>query len=145
MGGSRPVARPHLFTVEVQDSQDGIPIQEEVKQQMDDNEVPMEGNSHEENEGDENPIEDNEDKEGVLYFEDECKSTMTTKGAMRKDEGSSEDKHVVCCAMMHEEFDRQNWRSWKLHIPFKENGTGHASMVRCIRDTMKNAISECST
>jgi hypothetical protein len=59
----------HLFTVEVQDNQDRVPIQEEVEQQLHDNELPIESNSHEEGEGNENPIEDNEEKEKILSFE----------------------------------------------------------------------------
>jgi hypothetical protein len=108
--GNRSTAKPHLFVVEEQVDQDGVPVQEEVEQQLHNNEVPTEGNSHEESEGDEDPIEDNENEDEILCFEDECEvndndGPIAYLDVKRKDEGASEDKYIVHCAMMHEESD----------------------------------------
>jgi hypothetical protein len=108
--GNCSTVKPHLFVIEVQDDQDGVPIQEEVKQQLHDNELPIEGNSHEQSEGDEDPVEDNENKDEILCFEDEREvndddEPIAYLGVMRKDEGSSEDEYIVHCAMMYEESD----------------------------------------
>ena len=51
-------------------------------------------------EGDENPIEDQNNEEQILYVEDDCEldndnGPVAYLGAMRKDEESSKDKHII--------------------------------------------------
>ena len=109
-GGSHPKARPRLFTIEIQSDQDKVTIQEEVEQVKHDDEGPTVENPEEEIEGDENPIEQENDEEQILYVKDDCEldnddEPVAYLGAMRKDEESSEDKHIVQCAMMHGEPD----------------------------------------
>ena len=109
-GGSHPKARPRLFAVEIQSDQDEVTVQEEVEQVEHDNEGPTVENPQEEIEGDENPIEQENDEEQILYVEDNCElddddEPVTYLGVMRKDEESSEDEHIIRCAMMHGESD----------------------------------------
>ena len=106
-GGNHPKARPRLFAIEIQSDQDEVTIQEEVEH---DNEGPTVENPQEEIEGDESPIEQENNEEQILYVEDNCElddddEPVAYLGAMRKDEESSEDEHIVRCAMMHGEPD----------------------------------------
>ena len=109
-GGSRPKARPCLFTVEIQSDQDEVTIQEEVEQVEHDEEKPTVENPQEGIEGDENPVEDENNEKQTHYVEDDCKlddddEPVAYLGVMHKNEESSKDEHIIRFVMIHEEPD----------------------------------------
>ena len=146
MGGSHPKVRPRLFVVEIQSDQDEVTIQEEVEQVEHDDEGPTVENPQGEIEGDENPIEEENNEKQILYVKDDYELDNNNKpvaylGTMRKDEESSEDKHIVQCAMMHGEPIFQKLR----RILHRKIGIGRANTACCTWEIAKNAVAECNT